>query len=252
MPRAWFAALFVRQPARVSPWPDSKQSKRRKTLALAVLAMPTRTSAHAALRKVSLNRLEKQVQLRLAAGRRPTDDMLTLGGLEKIKYVFVYPETGDIVLAGPAGAWRSDEEGRVVSQASGRPVVQLDDLVVVLRHMMHSAKGQFGCSINPREDALAKTKEFLDESAKSPLKEGTRSRWLKQLRDRMGKQDVVVEGLDPRTRVAQVLVEADYRMKLVGMGIEPGVLGVRAIWIRCKCRAAKRGRLWTYCGGGSP
>ena len=50
--------------------------------------------------------LEKQVQLRLAAGRRPTDEMLTLAGLEKIKYVFVYPETGDVVLAGPAGAWR--------------------------------------------------------------------------------------------------------------------------------------------------
>ncbi len=182
----------------------------------------------AALRKVSLSRLEKQVQLRLASGRRPTDEMLTLGGLEKIKYVFVYPETGDVVIAGPAGPWRSDEEGRVVSQTSGRPVVQLDDLVVVLRHLMHSAQGQFGCSINPREDALAKTKEFLDESAKSPLKEGTRSRWLKQLRDRMGKQDIVVEGVDPRTRVAQVLVEADYRMKLVGMGLEPGVLGVRS------------------------
>ncbi len=44
----------------------------------------------------------------------------------------------------------------------------------------------------------------------------------------MGKQDVVVNGLDPHTRVAQVLVEADYRMKLVGMGLEPGVLGVRS------------------------
>ena len=28
------------------------------------------------------------------------------------------------------------------------------------------------------------------------------------------------------TRVAQVLVEADYRMKLVGIGLEEGVLGV--------------------------
>ncbi len=184
--------------------------------------------APSVMRKVSLTRLEKQVQLRLAAGHRPTEEMLTLCGLEKIKYVFVYPETGDVVLAGPAGDWRTDEEGRVVSQVSGRPVVQLDDLVVVLRHLMRGTQGQFGCSINPREDALAKTKEFLDESAKSPLKEGTRSRWLKQLRDRMGKQDIVVDGVDPHTRVAQVLVEADYRMKLVGMGLEPGVLGVRS------------------------
>jgi len=188
----------------------------------------TDVRAHAALRKVSLTRLEKQVQLRLAAGRRPTDEMLTLGGLEKIKYVFVYPDTGDVVLAGPAGAWHTDAEGRVVSQTSGRPVVQLDDLVVVMRHLMHTVQGQFGCSINPREDALAKTKAFLDESAKSPLKPGTRAAWLQQLRDRMGKQDIVVDGIDPRTRVAQVLVEADYRMKLVGMGIEPGVTGVQS------------------------
>jgi len=188
----------------------------------------TDVRAYSQLRKVSLNRLEKQVQLRLADGRRPTEEMFTLGGLEKIKYVFVYPDSGDVVLAGPAGAWGPDAEGRQVSQASGRPVLQLDDLVVVLRHILHTTHGQFGCSINPREDALAKTKAFVEQSAKTPLKEGAGGRWLKQLRDRMGKQDVVVNGIDPRTRVAQVLVEADYRMKLVGMGLEPAVPGVQS------------------------
>ena len=188
----------------------------------------TNAAAASNLRKVSLTRLEKQVQLRLAAGRRPTDEMLALAGLEKIKYVLVYPETGDLVLAGPAASWRPDADGRLVSQASGRPVLQLDDLVVILRHMTRAGDAKFGCSINPREAALAKTKEFLAESAKTPLKEGTRDRWLKQLRDRMGQQDVVVDGVDPHTRVAQVLVEADYRMKLVGMGLEPGVVGVRS------------------------
>jgi len=34
--------------------------------------------------------------------------------------------------------------------------------------------------------------------------------------------------LDPRTRAARVMVEADYRMKLVGMGIEEGVPGVES------------------------
>ena len=46
------------------------------------------------------------MQLTLAAGRRPDDEMLNLAGLERIKYVLVYPETGDLVLAGPAGPWR--------------------------------------------------------------------------------------------------------------------------------------------------
>ena len=56
----------------------------------------------------------------------------------------------------------------------------------------------------------------------------------------MGKQDIVVDGIDPRTRVAQVLVEADYRMKLVGMGLEPGVLGVRS-YLDFGASAARRG-----------
>ena len=40
--------------------------------------------------------------------------MQTLAGLKRIKYILVYPETGDIVLAGPAGDWRRDVEGRFV------------------------------------------------------------------------------------------------------------------------------------------
>ena len=37
------------------------------------------------------------------AGRRPTEAMQVLAGLERIEYVFVYPGSGDLVLAGPAG-----------------------------------------------------------------------------------------------------------------------------------------------------
>ena len=50
--------------------------------------------------------------------------------------------------------------------------------------------------------------------------------WLEQFRSQVGKQDIEVYGLDPRTRAARILVEADYRMKLVGMGLEEGVPGV--------------------------
>src|SRR5262249_53195993 len=55
-----------------------------------------------------------------------------------------------------------------------------------------------------------------------------RDNWLKQLREKLGRQDIEYYGIDPRTRVGLVLVEADYRMKLVGMGLEEGVPGVRS------------------------
>lgn len=178
------------------------------------------------LRKVSLTRLEKEIQLRRAAGRLIDDEMLLLAGLERIKYVFVYPETGDLVLAGPAGDWKFDPEGRIVNAHSGRPVVRLEDLVVVLRHTLASPEGRFGCSITPTQEALARTQAFLQESAKKPLKPGTRDKWLAELRDQLGAQVITVEGIDPRTRAAQLIVEADYRMKLVGIGLEEGTLKV--------------------------
>lgn len=177
------------------------------------------------LRKISLTRLEKQIQLRWANGQDPTDEMNCLAGLEKLRYVFVYPESGDIVLAGSAGDWTLDAEGRTVSVTSGRPVLQLDDFVVALRNA-RDAGGQFTCSITPRRENLAAAKAYLEETSKAPLKPGQAQSWLKQLRDHMGEQVIEVAGIDPRSRVSRVIVEADYRMKLVGMGLEDGVFGV--------------------------
>jgi len=179
------------------------------------------------LRKVSLPRLEKHLQLRLAAGRQPTDAMQVLAGLQRIKYVFVYPDSGDVVLAGPAGDWCADAENRLVSTESGQPVLRLDDLVVVLRQMTGGGETKFGCLIVPRQEALARLKAFLDEPGKT-AQPGPRKEWVEQLRSRLGKQAIEVYGLDPRTRAARVLVEADYRMKLVGMGLEEGVPGVES------------------------
>jgi hypothetical protein len=178
------------------------------------------------LRKVSLTRLEKHVQLDLAAGRQPNDEMLHLAGLEKIQFVLVYPETGDLVLAGPAGSWRTDDEGRAVSRHTGRPVLKLDDLVVLLRAYRQSPQTTLTCSIDPTQQGLARTRQFAAESAARPLKPSERSAWLKGLRDRMGRQTISIAGVDPRSRVARVLVEADYHMKLIGMGLEPGIVEV--------------------------
>jgi hypothetical protein len=44
----------------------------------------------------------------------------------------------------------------------------------------------------------------------------------------MGLQDIEVFGIDPRTHAAHILVEADYHMKLIGMGLEEGTLGVKS------------------------
>lgn len=180
------------------------------------------------LRKISLPRLEKQLELLAAAGKGPSVEMGLLAGLRRIEYVFVCPETRDLVIAGPAGPWRLTKENRFVSSETGEPIVRLEDLVVVLRQMTSGRDASFGCLIVPTQEGLARVKAFAQESAGTPLKRGTRKAWLQQLREKLGKQNLQVYGIDPRTRVASVLLEADYRMKLVGMGLEPGVLGVKS------------------------
>lgn len=179
------------------------------------------------LRKVSLTRLERQIQSLLAQGKQPDEAMRVLAGLTKVQYIFLYPETRDIVIAGPAEDWAKDADGRAVGVTSGRPALRLDDLVVVLRNAL-SADGRFTCAITPDREKLADVQAFLNESGKKSLRPGKRDEWLAELRTKLGDQRITVEGLDPRTHAARVLVEADYHMKLVGMGLEPGVLGVRS------------------------
>ena len=210
---------------RMRPIVDVSLSSVRKSAATAATSRDPRRSS--VLRKVSLPRLERAVQLLYAQGREPSEVMQTLAGLQKIQYVLVYPETGDIVLAGPAGDWRPDVEGRIVDAEKGRPIVQLDDLVTVLRNA-YSKDARFGCSIAPTKDNLAAAKGTIDKWSARPLSPSSRGRWLEEIRSALGKQEVSIHGIDPRSRAARVIVEADYRMKLVGMGLEPGVLGVES------------------------
>jgi hypothetical protein len=185
---------------------------------------PRLATKASALRYISLPRLEREITRRQAAHQRLEPAMLTLAGLERVRYIFAYPETGDVVLAGPAGDWTVDE-GRIVSKRTGDPVVRLDDLLTLFRRP-DAARSHFGCSINPRQENLAKTQAFLASSSQKPIEPGQRKRWLGDLRATVGRQDIEFFGIEPASRVANVLVEADYHMKLVGMGLADGVDGV--------------------------
>ncbi len=180
-----------------------------------------------AMRKVSLVRLERALQVRAAFGERPDEAMRVLAGICRIKHLFVYPESGDIVIAGPAGDWRTDTEGRVVTRDEGIPVLQLDDLVVLLRNAQQQ-DGRLGCAIKPRQENLAAAKAFADSWRDKPVRRQQRADWLNQLRAALGPQDIEVWGIDPGTHTARVLVEADHHMKLIGMGLADGTAGVES------------------------
>ena len=174
------------------------------------------------LRKVSLNRLERQLLWRRSQGLEPTAEMQHLAGLYRITHVFFYPETGDVVIAGPADDWTIDRSGRAVSRATRQPTLWLDDFIVIWRNTVQRG-GQFWCSIEPRP---ARLRQVADLLATKGAGKGLRSEWLKKIRDTLGPQDIVVQGIDPESRVARVIVEADYRMKRIGIGLDESVFGV--------------------------
>ena len=168
------------------------------------------------LRKISLNRLERAI---VDHEGTLSDEMRYLAGLQRVHYVFYYPESNDIVLAGPAEGWVPDLSGRVVGLTTRRPVVQLRDTVVALRMFPPGGRAtpEIGCSIDPTQEGLAAMQHFLRSNRPNPQ---APQPFVEALRNSLGYQLVSINGVSPKTRFAQVMVEADYRMKLIGIGLE--------------------------------
>jgi hypothetical protein len=173
------------------------------------------------LRKVSLHRLEAAIGQQLAAGAGLSEEIRALAGLTAVQYVFYYPETKDIVIAGPAEGFFADPTDRLIGMQTGRPVVLLEDLVTALRAY---APGQaptsiISVSIDPTEQGLRQMNQFLT-SVRGRVRPSDAEQLAAGLKDNLGLQTVTFKGIPSATHFARVLVEADYRMKLVGIGLE--------------------------------
>jgi hypothetical protein len=173
------------------------------------------------LRKISLNRLEASILTAATTGRGVTDEMRYLAGLTRIQYLFFYPESNDIVIAGPAEGVGMNADGRMIGLQTGKGVLHLQDLVVALRAFPPAAEPTrlIGCSIDPTPEGLARMQQFL-LSIQGRITPQDDVNIALGLKNSLGDQVVTVLGVSPRTRFAQVLVEADYRMKLIGIGLE--------------------------------
>ena len=171
------------------------------------------------LRYVSLNRLEKVLSAQLDAKKPMSPDMVAMAGLTRVTHVFYLPESNDVVIAGPAEPWYETLDGNLLGLESQRPVIRLEDMVVALRAFPPSGGGarMIGCSIDPTKEGLARMQQFLANIGGRPP---AASVIVNGLRTSLGMQKVSVMGVPSQTRFAQVLVAADYRMKLIGIGLE--------------------------------
>jgi hypothetical protein len=203
---------------RVKTYSDPSGQLARERMAAARAGLEPKLTARSKLRKISLNRLEQVIREKQGL---LTEEMRYLAGLLRVHYVFYYPESHDIVLAGPAEGWTADPSGRVVGMGSGRPVVQLQDLVVALRAFAPRGKATdlIGCSIDPTPEGLASMQQFLRTIGSRATPADT-AQIVAGLQTSLGLQLVSINGVSPKTHFAQVMVEADYRMKLIGIGLE--------------------------------
>lgn len=193
----------------------------RKRLDAAKAALNQKVARPSKLRKISLNRLEAVIAERLANGEKVTEDMKFMAGMTRIQHVFFYPETGDIVIAGPAEGYMVDPSGRPIGFVSGSSVMELQDLIVALRAFPPSGEraNVISVSIDPTKEGLQRMQQFLTGIGGRALPRDT-ARITNGLQKSLGLQTVTIGGISPKTHFAQILVEADYRMKLIGIGLE--------------------------------
>jgi len=203
---------------------DPNGALHKQRVAAARAALDQKIGRASKLRKVSLTALEAEIGKSLAENRQLSDAMKHLAGLTRVQYVFFYPETKEIILAGPAEGWVEDRAGRVVGVESGRPTLLLEDLIVALRAYgpSQSKSRVISVSIDPTQEGLRDMQQFLMRLG--AVRPSDAPRIVDGLKTSLGLQKVSIRGVSPRTHFAQVLVEADYRMKMIGIGLEnPGV-----------------------------
>lgn len=178
-------------------------------------------------RCVSLLQLEAECARQLEQGRALSDEVRCLAGLSRIDYLFVDRERKDIVIAGPAEGFAPDQQGRMAGLTTGRPTLYLEDLVVAL-NAAFGGTSAIGCSIDPEPSRLASMGEYIrkNSTATSPAAAAKRYQRMGEI---LGLQNVSVFGVPDDSHFANVLVEADFRMKRISLGVEPsGVRGLKS------------------------
>ena len=174
---------------------------------------------------VSLPKLLAEARSAASSGKELPQDVRFLGGLTRVRYVFVYPEEKDIVIAGPAEPFTVSRDGLYATgKLSRRPVMQLDDFVVALRTAYDPKGRAFGCRIDPDPKSVDISADVMKRFAKASRRER-----MDAMQRELGPQKVSVFGTPADTRLAFVLVAADYKLKRFAMGLEPaaGAPGVQ-------------------------
>lgn len=200
------------------------------------------------LRMISLKKIQALV---LDAVRNQTslpEEVLYLGGLTRVEYVFVYPERQDIVIAGPSEPWQVGPAGSVVGKVSGRPLVYLDDLLTAFRYVSNARNGGISVSIEPTEQGVVQLNQLLRNIGSNPNPQVLGP----MVAEAFGPQQIKLQGVPADSHMARVILTADYRMKLYGMNLAQAPVDglpsyLQMIRSRSSAAAGIQSRWWMAC-----
>lgn len=167
------------------------------------------------LRMISLKKVQELVLDAAHNQSQLPEEVLYLGGLTRVEYVFVYPERQDIVIAGPSEPWTVGPSGSVVGKTTGRPVVYLDDLLTAFRYVSNARNGGVSVSIEPTEQGVRQLNQLLRNVGSNPNPQQLGP----MVAEAFGPQQIKLHGVPADSHMARVILAADYRMKLYGMNL---------------------------------
>jgi len=172
-------------------------------------------SAPVELRKISLRQIEAALaQSGHNFANQMPDDIKYLAGIQRLQYIFVYPEQGDIVLAGPGEGWKVNANADIVGITTGRPVLRLDDLLAAFRTVENARQGNITCSIDPTPEGRQQMDAFMARQQRFS------SEVLDGIEKALGSQQISITGVPDTSRFARMLVASDYHMKRIAMKLD--------------------------------
>ena len=170
---------------------------------------------------VSLPKLLAEAKKHVDAKKEIPNAVRYMGGLVKIRYVFVDPKTKDLILAGNSEKYDASVPLRPLGQRTGRPVLHLDDLVTAVRTCgPNRTHVPFGCTITLSREAALRAIDAQKKNLKLATSLSGRSRLIKLMAAAAGPQPVKFFNLKPDNRFAYVCVEADFHLKRLVLGLD--------------------------------
>ncbi len=161
------------------------------------------------LKFVSLVKISTELRNSIESNKPLSNDVKYLQGLTQIHYILLYPDDKDLIIAGPSEDIDATNQLQPRGKLTGRPVLQLDDLIAALRRASGpDARKPFGCSIDPPPNAVERAKAVLDRVGSSD-----RALLAREMAREMGPQQVRLFGTPPDSRLAFICVAADYQLK---------------------------------------